>query len=62
MRPPILGKDDLFSNFYQTTTPTVALFLEFSNSKKCVVMMEGQNWSVDTKDIRHNIKEVSCVG
>lgn len=62
MRPRIVGRDDLFSNYFQTTTPTVALFLEFEGAKKCVVMMEGQSWSVDTKNVRHNTKEVDCVG
>ena len=57
MRPRVIGQDDLFSNFYQTTTPCVALFLEFQNQSKCVVMMDGQNWCVDTKSIRHNVKE-----
>ena len=56
-RPRIPGKDDLFSNFYQTTIPAVALFLEFVNHEKCTIMLDGQNWSVDTKNIRHNVGE-----
>ncbi len=52
-----MGQDDLFSNFYQTTTPCVALFLEFHEESKCVVMMDGQNWCVDTKNVMHNVKE-----
>jgi hypothetical protein len=62
MRPRIAGKDDLFSNYHQTTTPTIALFLEFEDPKTCVVMLEGQNWSVDTKNIKHNTLEVDYVG
>ena len=57
-RPRIPGKDDLFSNYYQTTAPTVALFLEFDGNNKCIVMISGQNWSVDTKNVRHNVPEV----
>ena len=54
--------DDLFSNYFQTTAPSVALFLEFHDNDKSVVMMSGQNWYVDTKNIRHNIREETCVG
>ena len=60
-RPPILGKDDLFSNWHQTTSPTVALFLEFVSHEKCTIMLDGQNWSVETKQIRHNVMEESYV-
>jgi len=56
-RPRIPGKDDLFSNYYQTTSPVVALFLKFESHENCVVMMAGQNWSVPTKHIRHNVAE-----
>jgi hypothetical protein len=62
MRPRVIGEDDLFSNFYQTTSPCVALFLEFHRESKCVVMMDGQDWCVDTKNVRHNIREENCVG
>lgn len=58
-RPRVPGKDDLFSNWHQTTAPTVGLFLEFEGHNKCVVMIGGHNWSVDTKNIRHNVKESS---
>ncbi len=54
-RPRILGKDDLFSNFFQTREPSVALFIEFESHSKCVIMLEGQNWSVETRQIRHNV-------
>ena len=57
-RPRVLGKDDLFSNYYQTTTPCVALFLDFEGNDKCVVMMDGKSWSVESKKVRHNVKEV----
>jgi len=61
-RPRVPGKDDLFSNWHQTTAPTVGLFLKFEGSHKCVVMIGGCNWSVDTKNIRHNVQEDSYVG
>jgi hypothetical protein len=60
-RPRIPGKDDLFSNYYQTTSPTVALFLQFISHSQCVIVMSGQSWSVDTKDIHHNIQEIKNV-
>ena len=60
-RPRIPGKDDLFSNYYQTTAPSVALFLEFEGNNNSVVMMDGQNWSVATKNIRHNVQEICNV-
>ncbi len=58
-RPRIPGKDDLFSNYYQTTVPSVAIFLEFKDSDECIVMMGGKNWAVPTKNIKHNVAEVS---
>ena len=60
-RPRVLGRDDLFSNYYQTTSPCVALFLDFEGNDKCVVVMDGQNWSVEAKKVRHNVREeVQC--
>lgn len=61
VRPRILGVDSLFSNYHQTTSPCVALFLSFDEDErgKCTVMMDGQNWSVDLKDVRHNVQESS---
>ena len=61
-RPPILGKDDLFSNWHMTKSPAVALFLEFINNEKCTIMLDGVSWGVDTKRIRHNVSEVTNVG
>ena len=64
MRPRVLGQDNLFSNYLQTTTPNIALFLSFSQKErdKCTVMMAGQNWSVDLKNIRHSVREEEHVG
>ena len=58
-RPRIAGKDDLFSNWHQTTSPTVALFLKFTTHEKCSIMLDGQNWSVETRNVRHSIMEKS---
>ncbi len=60
-RPRIPGKDDLFSNWFQTTKPTVALFLKFEGYDNSIVMMSGKNWSVKTREIRHNVTEDTCV-
>lgn len=62
-RPRILGVDNLFSNYYQTTSPSVALFLSFDHDErnKCTVMLGGQNWSVELKNIRHSVQEESYV-
>ena len=56
-RKRIPGHDDLFSNYYQTREPTIALFLEFENHENCKIMLDGQNWSVKTRGIRHNVEE-----
>jgi len=56
-RPRMAEKDDLFSNWHQTTGPTVALFLEFESHEKCTIMLDGQNWTVETRNIRHNVAE-----
>ena len=56
-RPRIPGKDDLFSNFHQTTAPTVALFLEFESHDHCKIMLGGDNWSVELRSVRHNVME-----
>ena len=56
-RPRVPGKDDLFSNWHQTTSPTVALFLEFVSHEKCTIMLDGQNWSVETRNVSHNVQE-----
>ena len=61
-RPRVFGKDDLFSNYFQTTKPCVALFIEFVSHENCTVMMDGQNWSVETKQVRHNVSEDCNVG
>ena len=56
-RPRVVGKDDLFSNYYQTTSPCVALFVDFVGYKSCEVLMGGTQWTVDIKNVRHNITE-----
>ena len=56
-RPRIPGKDDLFSNWHQTLKPTIALFMDFEGHDKSVVVISGEQWSVDTKNIRHNVSE-----
>jgi hypothetical protein len=53
----VLGQDDLFSNFHQTTKPTVALFLQHETHDHCTIMLDGQNWSVETRQVRHNVME-----
>ena len=60
-RPRIPGKDDLFSNWHQTTAPNVGLFLGFEDYHKCIILIGGQRWSVDTKNVRHNVQEESYV-
>lgn len=60
-RPRIPGKDDLFSNFYQTREPTVALFLEFESHEKCKIMLDGENWTVETREVRHSVTEAAYV-
>jgi hypothetical protein len=60
-RPRIPGKDDLFSNYHQTTVPCVGLFIGFSGYNSSEIMMGGANWTVDTSLIRHNVyEEVAC--
>ena len=54
-------RDDLFSNWWQTTAPQVALFMKFTDSGKCEVMLGGQDWIVETKNIRHNTMEMENV-
>ena len=56
-----MGKDDLFSNYHQTTVPAVALFLEHQGHLKCTIMLDGQNWSVETCQVRHNVAEDAYV-
>jgi len=56
-----VGKDDLFSNYHQTTAPCVALFIEHESHNKCTIMLDGQNWSVETRGVRHNIREEQYV-
>ena len=61
MRVRIVGKDDLFSNYHQTTAPCVALFIEHESHNKCTIMLDGQNWSVETRGVCHNIREEQYV-
>ena len=61
-RQRIPEKDDLFSNSWMTNSPQVALFLEFLDTNKCAVILDGQNWVIETKYVRHNVPEESCVG
>ena len=61
-RARVLGKDDLFSNYYQTREPCVALFLEHETHSKCRIMLDGENWSVETDSVKHNVAEDYCVG
>tara|TARA_R110000824_G_scaffold397984_1_gene601361 strand:- start:336 stop:509 length:174 start_codon:yes stop_codon:yes gene_type:complete len=50
-----MAQDSLFSNYYQTHQPTVALFLEHETHDKCKIMLDGQNWSVELRNIKHNV-------
>ncbi len=59
-RPRVIGKDDLFSNFYQTREPEIALFVGYESHDHCKIMLDGDNWSVETRSVRHNIKEEAC--
>lgn len=59
-RPRVLGRDDLFSNFYQTKQPEIALFICFQSSSNCGILLDGKEWLVETKDIRHNVQEKTC--
>ena len=61
-RQRVPGKDDLFSNFHTTKEPVVALFLEFESRDHCKIVVDGQNWSVKTRGIRHNIMEENYAG
>ena len=61
-RPRVLGKDDLFSNYFQTREPCVALFIEHVSHDDCTIMLDGQNWAVETKQIKHNVSENYHVG
>jgi len=56
-RPRVPGKDDLFSNWHQTMKPSVALFMSFEEYDRSIIMLDGKQWSVETKNIRHNTKE-----
>jgi hypothetical protein len=35
----------------------IALFFEFESHEKCKIILDGQSWSVETRGIRHSIKE-----
>ena len=59
-RPRVLGKDDLFSNFHQTKQPEIALFMNHQSHADCSVLLDGREWVVETRNIRHNIKEKAC--
>ena len=60
-RQRIPGKDDLFSNWWQTSAPQVALFMKFLDRSKCQIVLGGEDWIIDTKDVRHNVGEsVKC--
>ena len=58
-RQRVPEKDDLFSNWWQTSAPQIALFLKFMDRNQCAVLMDGQRWIVDTKFVRHNVAEES---
>ena len=59
-RPRVLGRDDLFSNFYQTKQPEIALFVSHESHSNCSVLLDGTEWVVETKSIRHNVWERIC--
>jgi len=61
-RPRLLGKDDLFSNYHQTTKPCIALFINHESHINCTIMLDGEHWSVETREIRHNIEESVYAG
>jgi hypothetical protein len=61
-RQRIPNRDDLFSNWWMTSAPQIALFLKFLDQNKCAVVLDGQNWIIETKYVRHNTMENSYVG
>ena len=61
-RPRIAGEDDLFSNFFQTKKPYLALFLEHVTVEYCNIVLDGNCWRVKTRGIRHNVPEVENAG
>ena len=56
-RSRVLGTDDLFSNYHQTTKPCVALFIGHESHDNCTIMLDGRDWSVETRQVRHNVAE-----
>ena len=62
MRPRVLGRDDLFSNFKKTDHPCLGLFIEHVGGDYCNINVEGQEWSVQTREIRHNVSLEDCYG
>ena len=59
-RPRVLGRDDLFSNFFQTKQPEIALFVGHQSHTYCNVLLDGREWTVEIRNIRHNIREAAC--
>ena len=56
-RPRIPGEDDLFSNYHQTKEPYIALFLNYVSHEYCKIMLEGSEWRVETREVKHNVQE-----
>ena len=61
-RQRVLGNDDLFSNYIKTPTPCLGLFIKHVTRNQCNVSIDGVEWLVETKNIRHNVSEESCCG
>ncbi len=61
-RRRIPDKDDLFSNWWMTNAPQIALFLKFLPENKCEVVLGGKGWVIETKHVRHNVQENLNVG
>ena len=59
-RPRVLGRDDLFSNFHQTKQPEVALFVGYESHDSCKILLDGRNWTVEIRNVKHNVQEVAC--
>tara|TARA_Y100001963_G_C6781357_1_gene450078 strand:+ start:407 stop:529 length:123 start_codon:yes stop_codon:yes gene_type:complete len=37
----------------------VALFFEFVSHEKCSIVLDGATWTVETRQVKHSVKEES---
>ena len=38
----------------------MALFVSYESHDHCSIMLDGSNWSVETRNVRHGIQETAC--